>query len=605
MSQNQRFKEFVDEGVRSVAAKQNRSVKAVELSLAEATGYSRSTVQHWRRGYSPADLETLTLVARYFVENGQLPTHWARQLLKQGGHPNPEQIIIENRILQESRPLRIFVCYARGTEPDQTVAISIAQALNQEHVVFFDQISDSGEWVNAIESELVSCDILIALLSSESVTNEIVLAEIDRAWRSQEERGVPRLIPVRINYPQTLGSPFHVYFEGLRTLLWQSMDDTSSLIKQLQNIIERRSAVSLEKSPTITPIPLPDIMPPSPATRQIPLEMPEGTIDIESRFYVIRKADQIALSAIQNKGVTITIKGSRQMGKSSLLIRVADAAQQVGKQVVFIDFQLLSSSYDDADEFFQQFCRILSYQLQLPDNSERYWQIPLTNAFRCTNYVLKELLEKLEQPFVLAMDEVDSIFDTSFRTEFFGMLRSWHNNRALQSAWKKLDLALVTSTEPYYFVQSLAQSPFNVGEIVDLVGFTHDQVDFLNKQHDSPFSEQDLNELMDLLNGHPYLVRRALYLVATKRFSVSQILSQTTDEEGPFGDHLRSLLLKLNQNKLHLEGLVKVLQTGQCEEDLFFRLRGMGLIKREAGRILPSCQLYAHFFQTQFNDATK
>jgi hypothetical protein len=51
---------------------------------------------------------------------------------------------------------------------------------------------------------------------------------------------------------------------------------------------------------------------------------------------------------------------------------------------------------------------------------------------------------------MLAMDEVETVFDTAFRSDFFGMLRSWHNSRVPTSpAWIKLDLALVTSTEPY------------------------------------------------------------------------------------------------------------------------------------------------------------
>jgi AAA-like domain len=56
----------------------------------------------------------------------------------------------------------------------------------------------------------------------------------------------------------------------------------------------------------------------------------------------------------------------------------------------------------------------------------------------------------LRQPLMLAMGEVETVFDTAFRSDFFGMLRSWHNSRLPTSpAWIKLDLALVTSTEPY------------------------------------------------------------------------------------------------------------------------------------------------------------
>ena len=53
---------------------------------------------------------------------------------------------------------------------------------------------------------------------------------------------------------------------------------------------------------------------------------------------------------------------------------------------------------------------------------------------------------------------------------FFSMLRSWHNNRARGGDSTRLNLALVTSTEPYQFIADLNQSPFNVGQVVELDG---------------------------------------------------------------------------------------------------------------------------------------
>ena len=56
-------------------------------------------------------------------------------------------------------------------------------------------------------------------------------------------------------------------------------------------------------------------------------------MDAESDFYVVRSGDERAIAAIQRQGVTITIKAPRQMGKSSLLIRIVDAAMKAEKQV--------------------------------------------------------------------------------------------------------------------------------------------------------------------------------------------------------------------------------------------------------------------------------
>ena len=602
MSQNQSFKNLLDEGIRSVAAKQGESLKAVEIALAEETEYSRATIQHWRRGNPPTESETIKQLVQFCVQKGNLDQRWAERILLQSNYPDPDAVIGELFVVNERQgSAHLFICYARGQEPDNAVALTIAQALSANHTVFFDQAAQLHGWAEKIEQEVARCDFFILLLSAMSATDEVVLAEMELVQRRVHTP--PKILPILLNYKSQESAVWDTYLQQKSCFTWHSRDDTVSLVTQLSNVIATNHLPQPAKESVETAsVSAQHDLAPTPSVRPLMLEMPEGTISVESTYYVTRATDAIAMNAIETKGVTITIKGPRQMGKSSLLIRVADKAQTHGKQVIFLDFQLLQAAYQNADTFFRQFCTLLSMHLNLADKTEMYWQFPLTNAFRCTNYVLQEILQKADQPILLAMDEVDSVFETEFRTDFFGMLRSWHNSRALNPHWKKLDMALVTSTEPYYFVKSLSQSPFNVGEIVDLPSFTMEQMAYLNEQHQSPLDNQEMTQLMTLLNGHPYLIRRALYLIASNRISISDLFAQATDEYGPFGDHLRSILLRLHYNKTFIRGLKQVLQTGQCDDELFFRLHGIGLIERRNGRIQPRCQLYAKFFQKQFND---
>jgi len=105
------------------------------------------------------------------------------------------------------------------------------------------------------------------------------------------------------------------------------------------------------------------------------------------------------------------------------------------------------------------------------------------------------------------MDEVDRLFNTDYRSDFFSMLRAWHNDRATSDIWTNLDLALVTSTEPYQLIDDLNQSPFNVGEILNLEDFTPAQVAELNRRHDNPLTNEEERRLVEVLGGHPYLTR--------------------------------------------------------------------------------------------------
>jgi hypothetical protein len=102
---------------------------------------------------------------------------------------------------------------------------------------------------------------------------------------------------------------------------------------------------------------------------------------------------------------------------------------------------------------------------------------------------------------------------------------------------------------------------------------------------------------MQLLGGHPYLTRRALYLITTGRISVTELFAKATDDRGPFGDHLRYHLFRMHNKQELIKGLCDALLRNTCDDEtIFFRLRGAGLVKRAGQTVRPRCQLYTDFF---------
>ena len=200
------------------------------------------------------------------------------------------------------------------------------------------------------------------------------------------------------------------------------------------------------------------------------------------------------------------------------------------------------------------------------------------------------------------VNEVERVFDTGFRSDFFGMLRSWHNDRATNPVWKQLDLALITSTEPYQLIENLNQSPFNVGEIIEMKDFTPEQVAELSHKHGAPLSTAEIKQLMALLGGHPYLTRKALYMVASGQLSMPDLLASATRDRGPFGDHLRYHLFRLHGHDELIQGLRQVIQRQQCDDEaVFWRLQGAGLVLQDGRAVVPRCRLYAEYFRNHFD----
>jgi hypothetical protein len=499
----------------------------------------------------------------------------------------------------------VFISYKRNAEPDETVARQVFEALSADCEVFIDRTMPVGTlWAERIEMEIRSSDFFVIILSPQSIHSEMVKGEIETAHRHSKGRpGGPFILPVSLALEEALPYSLSPYLNHINWVIWKTHADTPHVLENLKRALSGDTlAAGAPAAAQGAPAGPADFALPTPAaqpTRPVQLDMPEGTMDAESRFYVERLFDATALAAIRRDGVTITIKGPRQMGKSSLLMRVASAARQAGKRVAFLDFQIFDkASLADADLFFAQFCSWLSEVLGLDDQVARYWSDRLGNSQRCTRYINRYVLSELNGPLVLAMDEVDSIFESDFRSDFFSMLRNWHNNRAFQPVWKRLDLVLVTSTEPYQLIENLNQSPFNVGEVIELTDFTPEQVADLNRRHRSPLSAAEERRLTELLRGHPYLVRRALYLVASGRITPAQLFETAADDRGPFGDHLRYHLFRMHDKPALVEGLRQVIRNNTCADDLvFFRLRGAGLVRREGQKVLPRCPLYAGFFR--------
>ncbi|WP_353258351.1 AAA-like domain-containing protein [Prochlorothrix hollandica] len=325
---------------------------------------------------------------------------------------------------------------------------------------------------------------------------------------------------------------------------------------------------------------------------------------VDSPFYVERSGDDQALAVIRRLGVTLYIDGERQVGKSSLLMRVLAAAETSGKRTVTVDCQGLSQNIlGDEDRFYRWFCVQLAQELDLEDDLDRHWERYRKggNSSCCTQYLKHQILAQVSEPVVIALDEVEMLIDAPFKSQFFGMLRSWHNRRAHDQPMKRVDLVLISSTEPHQLIENLNQSPFNVGEKIKMEDFTPGQVADLNQRHGSPFDAAHLEQLATLLGGHPFLVRQALYWVASGRQTAAELLAMATREQGAFGEHLRHLRLRLDRRpELQLAEGMKLIVNGsghRVPKAVAVRLEAAGLVRAETKTAEPRCELYRLYFR--------
>lgn len=336
------------------------------------------------------------------------------------------------------------------------------------------------------------------------------------------------------------------------------------------------------------------------------LESPYGTMKPDSAFYVIRQADFLSLNYFNHtKATTIYVQSPRQMGKSSLMQRtVFQLRQQYGLKTAFIDFEnFTEAQLSNLDDFLIELCSMIGDALDIPEEIDKYWSSARRSALiKCSNYLSKHLIPTLNQPFILAMDEVERILGTPFQNDFFGMLRTWHNDRAHNPNFAKMSLFLSSSTEPQLFIDNPNQSPFNVAEPIILYDFDITEVQQLNQSHPVQLTQNQLVSLTDLLNGHPFLTRLALYLIATRRYDFATLQQTATFEDGPFGNHLSYFWQKISDSKELQQALQQICRHQTYPADkLYYRLKGAGLVKRIDKQVVMRNQLYERYFSERLN----
>lgn len=335
------------------------------------------------------------------------------------------------------------------------------------------------------------------------------------------------------------------------------------------------------------------------------LEEPEGVMDADSPFYVARDVDDIAIRLIRTTGGrTFFLKAPGQMGRSTLLSRIIAEGEEQAKTVAHLDFQLFGAEAAsiEYDAFFKQFCLLLTETLTIENQVNKHWQESGANSMiSCTTYLTRCVLPKLEAPLVLAMDEVDNIYDGGYRSDFFTMLRNWSNARS-KPIFKNLDIVFVTSAEREWLITAGSQSYFNVGTQLELNDFSIDQIRKLNAAHREPFKASELERLFALTNGHPNLIRRALFEVAAGRHTVTSLFAHYADDDGPFREHLRLLFHRMYGNAAFIDGLSKIIAGRPfTDRNVIFRLERLGVVCKRGPSVMPRCAVYAEYFRRNFH----
>ncbi len=236
-----------------------------------------------------------------------------------------------------------------------------------------------------------------------------------------------------------------------------------------------------------------------------------GTLRRDASSYVARGADDDLFNGLA-EGIFCYVLTSRQMGKSSLMVRTASRLRDAGESVVVLDLTAIGQNLT-AEQWYDGLLERVGSQLDLEDELEEFWlrntQLgPLRRWMRALEEVV---IARASGRVTLFVDEIDAVRSLPFSTdEFFAGIRELYNRRTETPELERLTFCLLGVASPSDLIRDTRTTPFNIGRRIELGDFKRAEVGPLaaGLSRDPEQGREMLDRVLHWTGGHPYLTQR-------------------------------------------------------------------------------------------------
>ncbi|XWK86815.1 MAG: AAA-like domain-containing protein [Phormidium sp.] len=352
-----------------------------------------------------------------------------------------------------------------------------------------------------------------------------------------------------------------------------------------------------------------------------------GALNPDDPTYVYRQAD-IDLLELLEKGQYCYILNSRQMGKSSLAKKARQSLKEKNIISAIIDLSDISSDATREkwyNSVANRMMRSIQESKQIPNFQWKdYWRdLKLSFDVKdCLGELIEKVLTLIPENLVIFLDEIDSLILRSFNTDdLLTHVRYCWNNPNNIPILKRLTFCIIGVRRPDSLIQNESITPFNIGQAVELKGFTVQEAEPLNtislqeKLGDKENSDIVLKTIIELwTNGQPFLTQKLCKLLLEKDETLSSdipsfienfvkkyvIQNWVSNDHPPHLVTIRKRILDDERQAVALLDIYKdILIKGAIEANDSLEqteLRLSGLVFRKEGYLKPFNRIYKEVF---------
>ena len=238
-----------------------------------------------------------------------------------------------------------------------------------------------------------------------------------------------------------------------------------------------------------------------------------GTLVPGRDIYIARPEDE-QLFELLSSGEYVNILSSRQVGKSSLMVRTALRLREQGFRFADVDLTTLGTPAN-ARGYFRGLVLAIARKLKLQFDAEGFWREDATTGTDTQQFIrfFREVVAtEIDGPVQIFLDEIDSTLKLPFTDDLFTALRSMYNERAMVPVYRRIGFCLVGVATPDELIKDRRTTPYNVGETLSLGDFneTRDELTPLINvlSEDAKLGSELLRRVLYWTGGHPWLTTR-------------------------------------------------------------------------------------------------